>query len=199
MNRTIRSTPTVLTVLLLMTCDGWAAEKTTTAKPAHGGRSRPEGRASFLDYIKAAANSDQHGLRKDGRFYPYLSPQGPRIGYRMPIPDKKLYLEGWSAADAEQALREQLQAVETRLRVRLRRELKREFDALAPASREILLDFGFTEGVATLKPDFVETVVRLDWKQILNPDFYARYEVDWPDSVRNKAFYERWSEQERRP
>ena len=52
--------------------------------------------------------------------------------------------------------------------------------------------------MARLKPEFVAAVVRLDWKRILNPDFYARYEADWPDSVRNKAFYERWRNPENR-
>ncbi len=152
----------------------------------------------FVDYLKAAANPDNHGLRADGRFYPYSSPQGRRIGYRQPIADKKLYREGWSAADAERALREQLQAVAAELRVRLRGELSREFDGLPRASREILLDFGLTEGVARLQPEFVAAVVRLDWNRILDPDFYARYEADWPDSVRNKAFYERWRNPENR-
>ena len=152
----------------------------------------------FVDYLKAAANPDKHGWRADGRFYPYSSPQGRRIGYRQPIADKKLYREGWSAADAERALREQIQAVAAELRVRLRGELRQEFDELPRASREILLDFGLTEGVARLQPEFVAAVVRLDWKRILDPDFYARYEADWPDSVRNKAFYQRWRSPENR-
>lgn len=155
-------------------------------------------RDGLVAYIKAAANPDNHGLRADGRFYPYSSPQGRRIGYRQPIADKKLYGEGWSAADAERALREQLQAVAAEWRVRLRGELNQDFDGLPRASREILLDFGLTEGVAGLQPQFVAAVVRLDWKQILDPDFYVRYEADWPDSIRNKAFYERWRNLETR-
>jgi hypothetical protein len=110
----------------------------------------------------------------------------------------KLYVKGWSEADAEQALQEELQAVETGLRERLRRDMKREFNELPRASREILLDFGLTEGVGTLKADFLRTVVQLDWDRILNPDFYARYEADWPDSGRNRAFYERWHNEENR-
>lgn len=152
----------------------------------------------FVDYLKAAANPDKHGSRADGRFYPYSTPQGRRIGYRQPIADKKLYREGGSAAEAERALRKQLQAVAAELRVRLRGELNQDFDGLPRASREILLDFGLTEGVARLKPEFVAAVVRLDWKQILSPDFYARFEADWPDSLRNKAFYERWRNAENR-
>ena len=155
-------------------------------------------RDGFVDYIKAAANPDNHGLRADGRFYPYSAPQGRRIGYRQPIADKKLYRDGWSAADAERALREQLQAVATEWRVLLRGELNQDFDGLPKASREILLDFGLTEGVASLQPEFVAAVVRLDWQRIRSPDFYARYEVDWPDSIRNKAFYERWRNPENR-
>jgi hypothetical protein len=155
-------------------------------------------RDGFVDYIKAAANPDNHGLRADGRFYPYSAPQGRRIGYRQPIADKKLYRDGWSAADAERALREQLQAVAAEWRVLLRGELNQDFDRLPRASREILLDFGLTEGAARLKPEFVAAVVRLDWQRILSPDFYARYEADWPDSVRNKAFYERWRNPENR-
>jgi hypothetical protein len=153
----------------------------------------------FVDYIKAAANPDNHGLRADDRFYPYSAPQGRRIGYRQPIADKKLYRDGWSAADAERALREQLQAVAAELGVRLRGELSQDFEGLPRASREILLDFGLTEGVARLQPEFFATVVRLDWQRILDPDCYARYEADWPDSIRNKAFYERWRNPENRP
>lgn len=153
---------------------------------------------AFVKYIKTSANPSRHGFRSDGRFYPYSAPEGRRIGYRHRISDVKLYVKGWSEADAEQALQEELQAVETGLRERLRRDMKREFNELPRASREILLDFGLTEGVGTLKADFLRTVVQLDWDRILNPDFYARYEADWPDSGRNRAFYERWHNEENR-
>jgi hypothetical protein len=148
--------------------------------------------ASFVEYIKQAANPDRHGLRKDGRFYPYSSPQGRRIGYRQPVSDKKMYRDGWAVADADRALRERLKAVEAELREWLGRERNRDWSQLPAESREILLDFAFTESVGKLKPDFVDAVLRLDWKRILVPGLYARYEADWPDSVRNKAFYERW-------
>ena len=61
-------------------------------------------------------------------------------------------------------------------------------------AREILTDFGYTEGVEKLKPEFIQLVVKLDWKRMLKPEHYVRYEADWPDSVRNKAFYGRWSQ-----
>lgn len=153
---------------------------------------------AFVEYMKIATNPSRHGLRGDGRFYPYSAPEGRRIGYRQRISDKKLCVAGWAEADAGQALREELKSVEAGLRERLRQDLNREFDKLPQASREILLDFGFTEGVGALKADFLLTVVQLDWTRILDPDFYARYEADWPDSVRNKAFYERWNNEENR-
>ena len=153
---------------------------------------------AFVEYMKTTANPSRHGLRGDGRFYPYSAPEGRRIGYRQCISDKQFYVAGWSEADAGKALREELKSVETELRERLRQDLNRKFDELPRASLEILLDFGFTEGVGALKADFLRTVVQLDWNRILNPDFYARYEADWPDSVRNLAFYERWNSEENR-
>lgn len=147
--------------------------------------------AEFIEYIKAAANPGKHGQGKDGRFYPYSTPQGYRIGYRQVVPDKALHMRGWSAEEADAALIQQLQSVESELRQRLQRDGK-NIDQIQPASREILLDYGFTEGVAKLKPEWIQVVTQLDWEQILNPDFYVRYDADWPDSVRNKAFFERW-------
>ena len=148
--------------------------------------------AGFIEYIKAAANPEKHGQGKDGRFYPYPAPGGWRIGYGQPVSEKRFHQDGVTAADAECTLVARLQAVAAELRERLRRE-SQEFDTLPEASREILLDYGFTEGVAKLKPEWIQAVTQLDWGRILNPDFYVRYDADWPDSVRNKAFFERWS------
>jgi hypothetical protein len=146
----------------------------------------------FIQYIKAAANPELHGMREDGRFYPYCSPQGRRIGYRLKVTDKSLYAKGWSVAEAEQALRDALASVTNDLRERMRREFECNFDQLPQASREMLMDFGFTEGVGAVRAEFIRAVLELDWGRILKPEFYVRYEADWPDSVRNKAFLERW-------
>jgi hypothetical protein len=147
--------------------------------------------AEFIEYIKAAANPTKHGQGKDGRFYPYSTPQGYRIGYRQAVPDKALHMRGWSAEEADAALVQQLQSVKSELRQRLQQNGK-NLDLIQPASREILLDYGFTEGVTKLKPEWIQAVTQLEWERILNPDFYVRYDADWPDSVRNKAFFERW-------
>jgi hypothetical protein len=146
----------------------------------------------FVEYIKAGANPDRHGVRQDGRFYPYSSPQGRRIGYRLKVPHKNLHAKGWSAAEADRALRKALASATNEFRERMRREFETDFDQLPQASREILIDFGFTEGVEAVRAEFIRAVLELDWRRILNPEFYVRYEADWPDSIRNKAFYERW-------
>ena len=100
-------------------------------------------------------------------------------------------MRGWSAEEADAALVQQLKSVESELRQRLLKEGV-NFDQTQPACREILLDYGFTEGVAKLKPEWIQAVTQLDWVRILNLDFYVRYDADWPDSIRNKAFFERW-------
>ena len=92
----------------------------------------------FVDYIKAAANPELHGVRKDGRFYPYSSPEGRRIGYQLKVPDKGLYAKGWSAAQADQALRDALTSATNDVWERVRREFRCNFDELPQASREPL-------------------------------------------------------------
>jgi hypothetical protein len=59
----------------------------------------------LVAYIQRAANGDNFGLRADGRFYPYSTPQGRRIGWRQPVWDKALFATGCTRAEAEQRLR----------------------------------------------------------------------------------------------
>jgi len=181
-----------LFALLAVTELASAAELKTESAPSASVQEKAGVSDEFVEYIKAAANPDLHGVGKDGRFYPYRSPQGRRIGYRLKVPDKSLYANGWSAAEADQALRDALASATKDLRERMRREFQCNFDQLPQASREILIDFGFTEGVGAVRAEFIRAVLELDWRRILKPQFYVRYEADWPDSVRNKAFLERW-------
>jgi hypothetical protein len=147
----------------------------------------------FIDYLQRAANPDNLGLRADGRFYPYASPDGRRIGYRQIVADKKLFRDGWSQEEARQGLLRQIAEVENDWRKRLSSEFKRNFDELPMESREILVDFGVSEGVAKVKPELIRAALELDWKHILDPAVYVRYEAVWPLTERNKPFYERWS------
>jgi hypothetical protein len=147
----------------------------------------------FIDYLQRAANPDNLGLRADGRFYPYSSPAGRRIGYRQIVADKKLFRDGLSQEEAQQALLRQIAEVENEWREKLSSEFKRNFDELPTESREILVDFGVSEGVAKVKPELIHAALELDWKSLLDPSVYVRYEASWPLTERNKPFYERWS------
>jgi hypothetical protein len=146
----------------------------------------------FIAYLQRAANPDNLGFRADGRFYPYASPAGRRIGYRQVVTDKKLFRDGLSQEEARQALLRQIAEVENEWREKLSSEFKRNFDELPTESREILVDFGVSEGVAKVKPDLIRAALELDWKRILDPAVYVRYESSWPLTERNKPFYERW-------
>src|SRR5205823_9538382 len=53
----------------------------------------------FLAYLQRAANAHNFGLRADGRFYPYSTPQGRRIAWRQPVWDKSLFARGCTRAE----------------------------------------------------------------------------------------------------
>jgi hypothetical protein len=148
----------------------------------------------FLAYIKSASNPDQFGLRKDGRFYPYASPQGRRIGYRQPVTDKSLYITGLSRQEADRQLRGALHEAATQVEVLLNQRLGAAFARLPRDSQEMLVDFALSEGVECLNERFLRAAVSLDWTELLNPYVYSRNEADWPDSYRNRAFMRRWGQ-----
>lgn len=148
--------------------------------------------AEFIEYIKSATNPEHFGLRDDGRFYPYSPPGGRRIAYRQMIPDKALYLQGWSPEEAEAQLRRELEATVAALRPVILQKARRSFDGLPADSQEILLDFAYSEGVARLSDRLIAAAISLDWETLLDPSVYSRNEADWPDSSRNRAFYTRW-------
>ncbi len=148
---------------------------------------------AFDAYLKRSANPANLGLREDGRFYPYASPVGRRIGYRQMVTNKKLFRDGWSEEEARQAFALQIAEVESQWAKRLEVQFSRKFDELPVESREILVDFGVSEGVKQVSPEFVQVAIDLDWERILLPEFYARHEAVWPNTERNQAFYQRWA------
>ena len=148
---------------------------------------------SFDVYLRRMANPDNLGLREDGRFYPYASPVGRRIGYRQEVIDKKLFRDGWSGEEALESFSRQIALVENEWRQILPVKYGKNFDKLPVESRELLVDFGISEGVDKVKPEFIKAALDLDWQRLLDPDIYVRYEVAWPHTERNKPFYERWS------
>ena len=68
-------------------------------------------------------------------------------------------------------------------------------DSLAASrQRETLLDFAWTEGVAGLRPEFVEAVLARDWPRLVNGHLYVRCAAHAPDHARNLAFAARWTQ-----
>lgn len=147
----------------------------------------------FVGYLKHAANVGSFGLRDDGRFYPYSTPLGRRIGWRFSVWDDHLYADGLSVAEAEARLRADLRRVQAGLSQRLgQRRPAVEWRTLDRRRRETLLDFGFSEGVDRLNAELVESVLAADWETMVAKHLYVRYLGHAPDHARNKAFAERW-------
>ncbi len=154
----------------------------------------------FVDYIKSATNPNDFGMRGDGRFYPYSLSIGRRIGYRQPVLDKKYYSQGWSKEEAEKQLRKDLTKTLKELRKYMAKKYPAApFDTLTRKSQEILLDYAYSQGVKNLKPIFYETVINQDWGKLFNTFMYIRWmEKGWPDTIKNKAFADRWLDPEKR-
>jgi hypothetical protein len=147
---------------------------------------------SFVTYMKAVTNPHGFGLR-EGRYYPYSTRYGRRIGYARPAEDKALYARGETPAEAEHHLREGLAATLKSLEPWLARTYPSQpFSSLDPRAQEILLDRAFTGGVENLPPAFCEAVFRADWDTLLDRHLYVRGPGGWPDTTQNRAFAFRW-------
>ena len=150
--------------------------------------------ADFIAYLKQTTNPHQFGTRADGRWYPYSSPRGRRIGYDGPVDDKALYHEGLTQAEAENQLRARAEQTLRDLRGYLSSAYpKRPFNSLSRQSREILLDYAFSEGARNLPAAFYEVVMNEKWDQLFGSFMYIRWvEKGWPDTMKNKPFADRW-------
>lgn len=100
----------------------------------------------FVSYIQTSRNNSDFGLR-DGKFYPYSTVRGWRIGYRQTVADKKWFRAGWPQAEAEKALRAELDATLAAARAWALKNKVEPFDQWSQASREIFLDLAHTEGL----------------------------------------------------
>ena len=148
----------------------------------------------FLAYLKTATNPHQFGLKPDGRFYPYSTARGRRIGYDRPLLDKALYQRGCTQAEAEAQLRADAAQAVTELTRRLAQvQPTPDFDALSRKSQEMLVDFALSEGATNIPPALCDAVIKEDWNRLFNDFIYIRWvEKGWPDTARNKAFADRW-------
>jgi len=150
--------------------------------------------ADFLGYLEHAANGTGLGLRDDGRYYPYSTPQGRRIAWRQPVWDLGLFAHGSTRDEAEQHLRAELGHALDALKESLAaRQPPVDFTRLDRRQQETLLDFAHSEGAAGLHPEFVAAVLAGDWPRVMNQHLYVRYAGHAPDHPRNKAYADRWS------
>jgi hypothetical protein len=148
----------------------------------------------FIAYLQRAANGDNFGLRGDGRFYPYSTPQGRRIAWRQIIWDNALFAVGCTHEEAEQHLRSDLAHTLIALKKMLAaRTPAMDFDQLNQRQQETLLDFAFTESIEALRPEFLTAVLARDWPRVAQDHLYIRYAGHAPDHLRNKAFAQRWN------
>ena len=93
----------------------------------------------FVAYLKQETNPHDFGLRPDGRFYPYSTPRGRRIGYYFTVWDKALYAQGCTKQEAEDRLRGQAQeALASLIRYIAKTYPDHPFATLSPKSRMAL-------------------------------------------------------------
>jgi hypothetical protein len=147
----------------------------------------------FIAYLQHAANGHNFGLHKDGRYYPYSTPLGRRIGWRQPVWDNALYAKGCTPEEAVRQMRAPLGATLAALKTRLSaRRPAVDFDHLDKRQQETLLDFAYTEGVDGLHEDFLDAVLKRNWERLVRDLLYVRYDGHAPDHPRNKDFAQRW-------
>lgn len=149
----------------------------------------------FVRYIQSATNPDGFGLSKDGRFKPYSTPMGRRIGYRQRIWDESLYDAGCTKQEAEMRLRADLQQTLVDLSAFLATNVPScTWKRLAPEYQEILVDLASSEGVSGLKPAVIAAAVTEDGRQLIDGMLYIRMFGSTLDNLRNRAFAQRWIE-----
>jgi len=148
---------------------------------------------SFVSHMKKVMNPDKFGLRKDGRFYPYSSRYGRRIGYSTGVRDERWYSAGLSRSDAEKRLRGDLIRTAWRVRAHLRKKYPRHsFNKLSQDQQEMLVDHAYTEGVDGVASAFYDAVLRNDFEKIRKTYIRMKKGTGWPDIQQNRAFVERW-------
>ena len=146
----------------------------------------------FIAYLQRAANGRNFGLRSDGRFYPYSTPQGRRIASRQRVWDKALFATGCTPEEAERHLRADLHRAHAELlRALAARQPAVDLARLDLRQQETLLDFALSEGVAGLPEALVAAVLALDWERLVNQLWYVRYAGHAPDHPRNLEFFAR--------
>lgn len=134
------------------------------------------------------------GMRADGRFYPYSTPQGRRIGYELPLESVFDHTRGITRAEADARLRAAVLATAAELATRLPQLFPgRTFEQLDLAGQEMLVDHALSEGVDHLPAAFVEAVYAPDRVARLGADgLHLRWWGGMMQILKNRAFGYRW-------
>ena len=149
--------------------------------------------AEFVAYVQQGANPLAFGISKDGRFKPYSTALGRRIGWRQPVSDKAWFAAGLAKADAEKLLRADLARALTEARALVAQQKPaKKLDELPRAAQEMLVDFVHSEGATNVPPAFTAAVLAGDWQKLIKQNLHVRWLGPSPDNFRNKAFADRW-------
>lgn len=198
--KVVRSAPIVLRAGPASPGAGAAPEPPPSAAPS---TAAPERRAApgedavltpeFLDYLQRAANPKKLGLGPDGRFRPYSTPLGRRIGARLPVWDPALYERGCTPEEAARRLRETAADAAAAIRARLAADSPAtDLDTLDRDQREMLVDFALTETAQGIGAGLLDAILRRDRAALASGMLYVRWNGASPDAARNKAFADRW-------
>jgi hypothetical protein len=153
---------------------------------------------SFIDYMKEVTNPAKVGeygkSAKDGRYYPYSTPYGRLIGYGSPPQKTADYTEGITEAEATARLVAALNDVAATLGARIPdRHPEKKFEHLSADMQEVLVDYGYTEGVENIPAPLIEAVYAPDaWERMARDMVYVRVRKGLIQFPKNKAFFERW-------
>ncbi len=148
----------------------------------------------FLDYMKLIMNRCEFGLDKSqGKFYPYSSRYGRRVAYENKVSDKSIFANGIDKKEATRRLRKNLEDIIKPLSEYLNLTYGvKSFDSLSVTQRELLIDWSYSVGMETMPKSFLETVLKSDWKTLVDNMLYVRQLEGWPDTYMNKIFGFRW-------
>ena len=134
------------------------------------------------------------GLRADGKFYPYSTPRGRRIGYELPLASVFDHTRGITRDEADARLRAAVQATAAELSEAIPQLFPgRTFEQLDLAGQEMLVDHALSEGVANLPRAFVDAVYSPNRIATLSADcLHLRYWGGMMQILKNRAFGYRW-------
>jgi hypothetical protein len=147
--------------------------------------------AGFIKYLRQSANPTSLGFR-DGRYYPYSSPKGRRIGPDLVVWNKAHFAIGCTDGDIERQLVAKVYHADRTLRSLIaERTPDLSVEHLTTQQWEMLLDFAVSQWPDPINDDLLNAVLAGDWTAVFRNHLYIRYNGPAPDHARNLAFVKR--------